>query len=182
MFKWFYEDFMIFNPGKCYFVTLWFQDCQRNFSHDSITIKNISEEKILGITIDNKPTFKGHLKNICKNTNQKLNALVRITKFTSPFQRKTLLNSFIKSQLSYRPLIWIFASKGLNKKISRIHEKSLGLVWNNHQSTLDEMLVTLKAHSLSFFKVFVQTFLIMYKNGLIRKIMLILKIMTSQPG
>ena len=127
-FKWFYENFMILNPDKCYFLTLRFQGAQPNLSYDSITIKNISEEKILGITIDNKPTFKGHLKNICKNTNQKLNALVRITKFTSPFQRKTLLNSFIKSQLSYCPLIWIFASKGLNKKISRIHEKSLRLV------------------------------------------------------
>ena len=80
--------------------------------------KNVSEEKILGITIDNKLTFKSHLKNICKKANQKLNALARITKFTSPFQRKTLLNSFIKSQFSYCPLIWMFTSKGLNKKIT----------------------------------------------------------------
>ena len=71
----------------------------------------------MGITIDNKLTFKSHLKNICKKANQKLNALARITKFTSPFQRKTLLNSFIKSQFSYCPLIWMFISKGLNKKI-----------------------------------------------------------------
>ena len=145
---------MIFNPGKCYFVTPWFQDCQRNFSHDSITIKNMSEEKILGITIDNNQLSKVIWKISAKNTNQKLNALVRITKFTSPSQRKPLLNSFIKSQLSYCPLIWIFPSKGLNKKISRIHKKSLRLVWNNHQSTLDEMLVTLKAHSFKFFKSF----------------------------
>ena len=32
-----------------------------NFSYDNITIKNVSEEKILGITIDNKLTFKSHL-------------------------------------------------------------------------------------------------------------------------
>ena len=71
----------------------------------------------MGITIDNKLTFKSHLKNICEKANQKLNALARITKFTSPFQMKTLLNSFIKSQFSYCPLIWMFISKGLNKKI-----------------------------------------------------------------
>ena len=34
----------------------------------------------------------------------------------------------------------MFTSKGLNKKINRIHEKSLRLVLNDHQSTLDEML------------------------------------------
>ena len=66
---------MILNPNKCYFLTPGFQDAQPNFSYDNITIKNVSEEKILGITIDNKLTFKSHLKNICKKANQKLNAI-----------------------------------------------------------------------------------------------------------
>ena len=99
------------------------------FFMTTLQSKNVSEEKILGITIDNKLTFKSHLKNICKKANQKLNALARITKFTSPFQRKTLLNSFIKSQFSYCPLIWMFTSKGLNKKINTIYEKSPRLVF-----------------------------------------------------
>ena len=37
----------------------------------------------------------------------------------------------------------MFASKGLNKKINNIHEKSFRLSLNDHQSTLDEMLDTL---------------------------------------
>ena len=78
---------MIFNPDKSYFLTLGFQDAQPNFSYDNITIKNVSEEKILSITIDNKLIFKSHLKNICKKAHQKLHALARITKFTSPFQK-----------------------------------------------------------------------------------------------
>ena len=96
---------MILNPDKCYCLFAGFQDAQHYFSYDNITIKNVSEEKILDITINNKLTFKSHLKNICKKANQKLNAPARITKITSPFQRKTLLNSFIKSQFSYCPLI-----------------------------------------------------------------------------
>ena len=139
---------MILNPDKCHFLTLRFQDTQPNFSYDNITIKNISEEKILGITTDDKLTLKNHLKNIRKKGSQELNALARITKFTSPFQSKTLLNSFIKSQFSYCPLIWMFTSKGLNKKINRIHEKSLRLVLNDHQSTLDEMLDTLNEKTI----------------------------------
>ena len=96
---------MILNPDTCYCLNLEFQDVQPNFSYDGITIKDVSEEKILDITIDNKLIFKSHLKNICKRANQKLNALARITKFTYLFQRKTLLNSLIKSQFSYCPLI-----------------------------------------------------------------------------
>ena len=37
----------------------------------------------------------------------------------------------------------MFTSKGLNKNIIRFHEKSLRLILNDNQSTLDEMLHTL---------------------------------------
>ena len=100
--------------------------------------KMYQKKKILGITIDNidnKLTFKSHLKNICKEAYQKPNALARIRKFTSPFQKKTSLDSFINSQFSYYSLVWMFTSKGLNETINRIHEKSLRLVLNDHQST-----------------------------------------------
>ena len=67
---------MVFNPDECYFLTLGLEDAQPSFSYDNIIIKNVSEEKILGITIDNKVTFKSHLKNICKKPNQKLSELL----------------------------------------------------------------------------------------------------------
>ena len=44
IFKWVYENFMIHNPDKCYFLTLGFQDGQPNFSYDNITIKNVSRK------------------------------------------------------------------------------------------------------------------------------------------
>ena len=56
---------MILNLDKCYFLTLGFQHAQPNCSYNNLTIKNVSEEKILGIAIDNEPTFKSNLKNIC---------------------------------------------------------------------------------------------------------------------
>ena len=52
---------MIFNPDKCYFLTIGFQDAPPNFSYDTIKMKNLSEEKIMSIAIDNL-TFKSHLK------------------------------------------------------------------------------------------------------------------------
>ena len=56
--KTFYENFMFLNPDKCHFLTLGFHYAQPNFSYDNITIRNISEEKIMGITIDNQLTLK----------------------------------------------------------------------------------------------------------------------------
>lgn len=80
---------------------------------------------------------------ICKKTNQKFNAPIRIRNSTSPSQRKTLTNSFNKSQFSYFPLIWMFSFKEFNYKIDRIYEKSSQIIWNDHQPTLDEILDTL---------------------------------------
>ena len=57
-----------------------------NFLMIKLQLKMYEKKKLLGITIDNKLTFKSHLKNICKEANQKLNALVRIAKFTFLFQ------------------------------------------------------------------------------------------------
>ena len=42
----------------------------------------------------------------------------------------------------------MFKSKGLNKKIKKIHEKSLRLVLNDHHSALDEMLDTLNEKTI----------------------------------
>ena len=83
---------MVPNPDKCCFLTLGFQDAQPNFSYHNITFKNVSKEKILGTALDNKLTFKSHMKHILKKDHQKFNALVRVTNFTLFFQSKTFFH------------------------------------------------------------------------------------------
>ena len=77
-----------------------------NFSWDDIIIKNIIIKKILGLTIDNNRDISDHISIICKTANQKLNALFTVSaKMNSD---KCMINSFIKSQFSYSPLVWMF--------------------------------------------------------------------------
>ena len=45
------------------------------------TLKNSTQEKVLGVTIDNKLNFATHLSNITKNANIKFNALTRVQKY-----------------------------------------------------------------------------------------------------
>ena len=58
-------------------MTLGFQDQNFDFHYKNVVIKNSAEEKILGITIDNKLNFK-YIINISIVANQKLSALCRI--------------------------------------------------------------------------------------------------------
>ena len=44
------------------------------------TLKNSTQEKVLGVTIDNKLNFATHLSNVTKNANIKFNALTKVKK------------------------------------------------------------------------------------------------------
>ena len=61
--NWFYENFMILNPEKCYFMSIdkdiYDEDV---FYYGNVTLKNSDEEEILGVTINRKFQFHQHLK------------------------------------------------------------------------------------------------------------------------
>ena len=65
------------------------------------------EQILLGITIDSNLTFENHINSICKKASQKLNALARIPPYMSVQNRRTIMKSFVTSQFSYSPLIWM---------------------------------------------------------------------------
>ena len=61
--NWFYENFMILNPGKCHFMSIGKDTRDEDvFYYDNLTLKNSNEEEILGVTIDRKLTFHQHIK------------------------------------------------------------------------------------------------------------------------
>ena len=80
------------------------------------------------------------MEKICENPNQKLSALARISKLTTPNQRKKIINYFINSRFTYCSLIWMFSSKGCYKRINKIQERSLRIILNDYESTVDSLL------------------------------------------
>ena len=52
-----------------------------------------------------------HLLNIIKNANSKLNELTKVQKYMTTEHKNLIFSSFIKSQLTYCPLLWMFCSK-----------------------------------------------------------------------
>ena len=144
----FYENYMVLNPDKCHFLTLGFNKPLPDFSYKNTIIKNVTEKKVFGILIDSNLNFKSHMKKICEKANQKLSAFARISKLTTPNQRKKLINSFINSQFTYCPLTWMFSSKGWCKRINKIHETSLRLILSDSESSFDSFLSTLNEKTI----------------------------------
>ena len=56
-------------------------------------IKNIDNEKLLGVTVDATLNFNCHLENILKKASKKVHLLARITPYMSIPKRKFLMNS-----------------------------------------------------------------------------------------
>ena len=78
----FYNSFMVLNPDKCSFMLLGIDDeLQTKLVCGNETLKNSKQEKVLGVTIDNKLNFATHLLNITKNLNIKSDTLARVQKY-----------------------------------------------------------------------------------------------------
>ena len=113
-------------------------------------IKNMQNEKLVGITTDSKLSFDKHIQQICSRTSAKLKALARIAPFMNITKRKILMNAFFNTQFSYCPLTWMFHSRKLNNKINKLHERCLRIVYNNNTSTYEELLETDNSVSVHF--------------------------------
>ena len=57
------------------------------------------------------------------------------------------MNAFVVSQFSYCPLVWTSHDRSVNKKISKIHERSLRIAYRDSCSNFEELLT--KANTVS---------------------------------
>jgi hypothetical protein len=138
LFSWFSMNGMKANPDKCHLLL----SKNENLSVDiaGADISNSSKVKLLGVTLDSSLKFDTHVNEICSKANRKLSALIRLAKYIDIDKRKILIKSFILSQFSYCPLIWMFHSRNLNNKINHIHERALRITYQDNVSTFDELL------------------------------------------
>ena len=86
---------------------------------------------MLDINFEHKLKFTNHIDEIYKMVSRKVNALARIASYMGIRKRRNLMNAFFKSQFNYCPLMWMCCNRSLNKKIDRLHELSLRIVYSN---------------------------------------------------
>ena len=152
---------MKLNSDKCKVLI-----CGR--TNQPITIKigdfNIKEDncvKFLGVYIDKKLDFDKHVSKLIKRANSKLTVIKRSFKYLTQTKRKMLLNSFVQSQFSYAPLVWMLHSKSLVSKINRVHKSFLSLLYNDTESSFEQLLSkenTFTIHQKNIQKVMIEMF------------------------
>ena len=131
---------MKLNEKKCHFLISGHKHEHIWANVGNAMIWESKSEKLLGILIDKDLKFDEHVSNLCKKVGQKVSMLSRITKYMTFHKRRMLFKSFVESQFSYCPLVWMFHGRIANGKINRVHERALRLVYKDYTSTFDELL------------------------------------------
>ena len=132
---------MKLNQSKCHFIMpsnspeyFWIKIGEQ-------IIWESKQEKLLGITVDKNLKFDRHVENICKKASAKVTALSRLIKIVPMEKTKIVMNSFVESQFSYCPLVWMFCcSRKLNNRINHIHERGLRMVYEDYTSSFQDLL------------------------------------------
>ena len=103
-------------------------------------IESLSAVKLLGIEINNKLNFNNHINTICRSAANQLNALISLRRSLGTEERRALIQSFVLSNFSYCPLMWVLSSvKSLNK-IENLQKRALRFMLSDYESSYDELL------------------------------------------
>ena len=137
---WFDSNYMKLNTDNCHLL-------MAGNKHEHIWVKLVDKKiwenntvKLLGVTIDSQLKFDSHVLNICTKAGRKLSVLTRMTKYLSFDKKKILIKTLFESQFKYCPLTWMFHSRKLNNKINRLQERALRLVYNDFNSSFQQLL------------------------------------------
>ena len=137
--KWFKNNYLQMNPDKCKLL-ISNRDKDLSLIIDNEVIECSKSVKLLGVTIDNRLDFNEHISKLCKKVSTKFDALARVSNFMGHDKLRKILKAFIESQFSYCPLVWMFHSRALNRRINKLHERGLRMVYKDYELSFEELL------------------------------------------
>ena len=119
----------------------------------SIHIQNFdltceSTVKLLGIDIDYQLNFDAHISTICRKASQQLNILKRLGSYLNRLNKLTIFHTFILSNFNFCPLAWHFCTNKNSKKLEKVQERALRFVYEDYNSSYEELLQKAKVPSL----------------------------------
>ena len=135
---WFRKNEMKPNAYKCHLVVCTQEKVFVTLENERIN--NTNSVELLGVEIDKTLDFTEHVTQLCKKGNQKLYALARISVYLNKDKLRIIMKTFIQSQFNYCPLVWMFHNRTLNRKINKLHERALRIVYKNEILTFQELL------------------------------------------
>ncbi len=135
---WFTNNDMMANPSKFQFMTT--GDINVILTLRGVTIEQDNYVKHLGVKIDKKLDFKFHVNEVIRKCVHQLNVLRKQSRVLNVLAKKKVFNAFIRANLNYRPLVWIYRNKTDLARLEKVQERTVWLIFNDKMSTYIDLL------------------------------------------
>ena len=115
-------------------------DSKLKITFDNMQLKNSSNEKILGVHVDQNFVWNSHFQHVSGKISTYLWLLSQISSYLSVQHRRLYYNTYIKSHLEYCCVVW-GSSTNLNVyKIEKLQRRACKLILGKDYTTLEAAL------------------------------------------
>ena len=111
-----------------------------NLHIDGISIEPLKSIKLFGVLLDSELNFSEHISFVCKMASQQIGVLRRLRKLIPTRAKLQLYKAAILPHLTYCSTIWHFCRASYKRKVERLQERALRVVFNNESLSYDELL------------------------------------------
>ena len=100
------------------------------------------------MNFDENLIFSQHISELCKKASQRVSVLARLRNLITTDAKLLLYKTTIMPYLTYCHLTWHFCKASDTRKVERIQERALRIVYNSHSETYMNLLDRAKLPSL----------------------------------
>ena len=131
---------MFRNINPCYWVLHESEADNINLHTDGVNIEKLKSFKLFGVLLDSALKFSEHISSVCKKASQQIRVLRRLRKLIPTHAKLQLYKAAILPHLTYCSTICHFCRASDKRKVERLQERALGVVFNNESVSYDELL------------------------------------------
>ena len=142
---WYSNNFLLANPDKFQSLNINPRKLDKDKSDKTLSINDLDIAnteliKLLGVHIDENLNFTEHISKLCTKASKKVGVLSRLRNLIPCKAKLLLYKSFILPYLTYCHLIWHFCKSSDKRKLERIQERALRVIYKSHSATYEELL------------------------------------------
>ena len=143
--SWYSNNFLLANPDKFQSLNINPRKLDNNknditLSTNDLDIANTELIKLLGVHIDENLNFTEHISKLCIKASKKVGVLSRLRNLIPCKAKLLLYKSFILPYLTYCHLTWHFCKSSDKRKLERLQERALRVIYKSHTATYEELL------------------------------------------
>ena len=110
-----------------------------NLDINGVNIEQLKSIKLFGVFLDSELNFSEHISYVCKKASQQIGILRRLRKLIPTHGKLQLYKAAILPHLTYCSTICHFCRASDKRKVERLQERALGVVFNNESVSYDEL-------------------------------------------